>query len=846
MRTAGLSLLLVPSPPTHCQPANPQAANMAKLRKSLKQCHRRALQEKQQASKLTPSEIRALNSTAASSREKPLRQGSLTHSPPRHHTTPPDSPTEHQFGQSRPSTTWLPTPPQSPRPHHGSRPHSYQGHQPHGYLSHPRPRETSRSDTANADRFNSQRWSTASASSTSLRSLPTYRGHEMTHAGSMNMLRRPSLDIVNNPLSMFSRPRQAIVNSAPDPRRISPDLDPFEAQAMLDGLEAEEREAESQETEQPQLSRTVSPVSTEEAKTPDAEGFSFVEIAREPGESQGPMGDSPIKSIGYPSQIKSIGYPAVEERQEPVQEFQDEKPGRRRFSFHSVFSDKKSAPSEVDKTTRRRTVAFAEQTDTITDPGDWGPDGVVSEKQAPYPGGETATHLSADPCEAPERLSAPANGHVNLFAPAPHKVKSLPPSVPPKPPTVYGQCKCCGKLKRPPAFSTELSPVPENENLRTNYGFETEASRPSVDVMASRRYTRINPIEDLDDSGEGYVKTGQASAEQARTLDELVPLANAVMEPRPRRGYGDSRLVRFASLHGLNVEFGQDDDPSDSDDEVEVMGTPVVQPVIAPRAYEALPSMPGNDLLETKDSLHMLSTASLETAQQVSMATLRPSAKGTRPAISAGVNTRFAPTPSEVPVDIPSGQKLARPATNDSLVDMGVNTRLSARPATNDGLVDMRVNTRPSARPVSEVVSRPRPRSSLVEEWYMNAIRQGPKQDVITVVGWDHHKSRKQDPTSAQQNDEQKNVHLARPPTKAWPLPETSPQARRRSSLEALVAPDNRRHSSTSVGGALAKERDPNNTNRRRSLLLGFFSRTNSNAHAPANSPAKFDNVSLG
>ncbi|RMZ82669.1 hypothetical protein DV738_g1596, partial [Chaetothyriales sp. CBS 135597] len=652
--------------------ATNDAANMAKLRKSLKQCQRRALQEQQRASRLTPSEIRALNSTAASSGETPSRQGSA-HAP-RRHATPPDSPTDHhhhQARQSRTSSTYLPTPPQSPRPQHGSRPSSYVGHQPlHGYLSQPRPRERTRSDMGNTDRFSTQRWSTASASSVSLRSLPTYRGHEMTHAGSMNMLRRPSLDIVNNPLSMFSRPRQAIVNPAPDPRRSSPDLDPFEAQTMLDRLEAEEREAAGHEAEQPQLSRTVSPVSTEEAKTPEADRFSFVEIARGlEAASQEHVAESQIKSIGYP--VVQAAQPPVSQ---PQQRQAEKKSRRRRFSFHSVFSDKESASAAVDKTSHRRTVAFIEQTEMITDPGDCRPDTVVSEKQASSPDSEMVTHLPSRPHSIassdnfPERSSVPSNGHVNLFAPTTRKAKALTPLAIPKAPAAYGQqCKCCGKLKRPVTFSAELSPVPENENLRTNFGSDIERSRASLDAMTSKRYTPVIPMEELYDNAE----TVQAGGEQPVKRDVNDDIIMEMRQPRPKswRGNDEARLVRFASLHGLNVEFGQDDDSDESNDEVEVVSTPVVEPIITPRGYQALPSTTGYNLLDTKDSLHMLSTASLETAEQVSMATLRTSKLIPRPAPSVEVNPRFTPTASDVTLDVTSEQQSSKPTTDSSLVD---------------------------------------------------------------------------------------------------------------------------------------------------------------------------------
>ncbi|RMZ86533.1 hypothetical protein DV736_g6240, partial [Chaetothyriales sp. CBS 134916] len=894
--------------------ARNDAANMAKLRKSLKQRQRRAMKMREQVTKLTPSEIRALNSTVASSGESLSRQGST--SSQRRHATPPDSPTDDQARQSRTSTSCLPTPPQSPKPQlPGSRSSLNLGHQPlQGYVHHSRPHETKRSDMLNANGFSTRRWSNASASSASIRSLPMYRGHEMTHAGSMNMLRRPSLDIVNNPLSMFSRPRQAIVNSAPDPRRTFPDLDPWEAQVMLDSAEAEEREAMRHEIEQLRISRTVSPVSMEEVKTPDAERFPFIEPEGGAEESQGQVGVSPIKSVGYPvvqprqtpaslqpeSEAGSIRPAAVADKTEDVRR----KTHRKRFSLHSVFSEKKdSIPAVVDKRRRRRTVAFNEPTDTITSLGKYGADAVVGEKQAPSPGssdGEMTPHPAVRPhsiASLSEVSSSTAgscehtNGHVNVFAPTVEKIKALTPLSIPKTPAVYGRCKCCGKLKRPATFSAELSPVLENENLRTNFSFEIERSRASLDSTTSKRYTPIIPIEVLDNSGEGGVKMVQASIEPPLKRDEPEsPLKQDVLEPRPgsrsRRESEEARLVRFASLHGLNVEFGQDDDGDDRNDEVEVevVSTPIVDPLINPRGYMPMQSV-SHEWLESNESLETLSTMSIATARPVSMVALKRPTMDPKPA-TAAVDDRFTITPSEVSsgqvssprprstlvderVTIPpseaSSQQTSRPRPWSTLVDERVtippseaSSQQTSRPRPWSTLVDERVTIPPSEassqqtsrpRPRSTLVdervtispseassqqtSRPRPRSTLVEEWYMNAIREGPKQDIITVVGWDHHKTGKGEAEAGEKNNH-RNARLARPPMKVWPVPETRMQGGR-SSFEALVAVGNRRHSSTSLASP-AKEKD---VNKRRSMLLGLFSKTNS--HSTANSPAKSD-----
>jgi hypothetical protein len=149
---------------------------------------------------------------------------------------------------------------------------------------------------------------------------------------------------------------------------------------------------------------------------------------------------------------------------------------------------------------------------------------------------------------------------------------------------VFAKCPCCGKVKRPPGYTNELSPVFENEHLRTNFSFEIERTSGSMDRGTSEssrgKYTPIIPVKvGENETRQAIIEPPIGPISQNETREAIIqpptgPMSavrqvTQHMDTSPRRMKRSSdapRFVRFASLHGRR----RDTTVIDEEDEVEL------------------------------------------------------------------------------------------------------------------------------------------------------------------------------------------------------------------------------------------------------------------------------------
>ncbi|EXJ87914.1 hypothetical protein A1O1_04841 [Capronia coronata CBS 617.96] len=566
---------------------------MTKLQKSLKQQQRLSVRNSPHVAKLTPAEIRSLNHSALASKAgsqssskgaSPARSRRSTNvTPPASLDHPPASEAQKRNSSiSRHSSLNITTPPITPTDHRRSSQSSRHGPSPvqaqgNGTPVHsPRPRGSTQAAFMVANGISSR---PSSSGSSIYRGLPTYRGPEVTRTGSLNMLERPPPNIVANPLSYFSRPRQSVVGSSPDRgRHHSQDSDGPRAQSLRSARTKSLHslnDPPSRPASPPRV--TDSPVSMLVEETGKFSVLDVDDPHNQPklqGDDEGNKPDAiaeqikeetanvPASSIGQQTQIQ--------EEQSP------KKDPRKRFTIvGGLFGKDRNGLDGSDSTgklkkIRRRTMS------------------APKEREIEKPAAETCTHATVKEGSNMEEATAahgdfathPAVRPLSLIIPAQFEGKEKQIDAGP----VYARCDCCGKLKRPPGFASELSPVLENENLRTNFSFEIERTslivrrRRSSDVSRDK-FTPIIPIE------VGENETRQAAIEPYKGPKGPVSPVSPVSPPRqpilaskasPRKSKRHSdppRFVRFGSLHGR-----RNTDPTviDEEEEVEVeVGTPM-------------------------------------------------------------------------------------------------------------------------------------------------------------------------------------------------------------------------------------------------------------------------------
>lgn len=617
---------------------------MAKLQKSLKQQQRHSQSSKPHVAKLSPAEIRSLNHNASVSPESTkLSPSASANSSSRRpsSSTPPITP-DNNFHRPLPrsSTVPLPTPPRSPvKEHHRDSQRDY--HHDHHHAGRSR-------SHSNGKAVNGYSRTSSTSSYRSGHSLHTYRGHEVTQTGNKIMLQRPQQEIVTNPLSMFSRPRQSQLLAATSPDKFQRDfleLDPHQAEAMLDST-PDAPTISSRAPSPPRM--TDSPVSADEAEdtkqgsqlgtlqagpsSDSADPSRPVPVGEERSKSDETIKPAAANQVQTQPEWKTAAKPessqdVMPEQQQPKETTQpspsvlfddaskedsaiEKKPrnARKRFTFHHAFDKKEHEKGAAsDRKSRRNTLSFTKSPEQSPNP-----------VQQPL---ETATSRepsSNDQEDDDDPDSIPSHPGVR-----PPSIRSRSSSVDPKPKTsslpplntsgpTYGRCACCGKIKRPHGYGTELSPVMENEHLRTN--FSLEAERRSTEA---RRYTPIIPIEVKDKDDAGSIRTVQATIEPYSGAPSVKTSHNSdgtnhsnrssvsvgsnqtVMqssvgnsESSPTSRATDKvkaeepRIVRFSSLHGSRGDAA-DSLPGQGEEEI-VQSVPFVQPAHQSQTSRAL------------------------------------------------------------------------------------------------------------------------------------------------------------------------------------------------------------------------------------------------------------------
>lgn len=441
------------------------------------------------------------------------------------------------------------------------------------------------------------------------------------------MLQRPAREIVTNPLSMYSRPRQSLLNSSSDRQRSDSfsEMDPYQAQVMLGGEEDETKQSSSNGEHTPQ-SVVDSPLPID-GHQGELERFPAAEAppAAEMEDTKPSANQQPSKYITALRSSQQQNAAMIAADTEPTRQASDSEKivvpeqqpakNKKRFSFHQVFDHKDKEAKVVKKKDRRRTVSFTKSTkDAESSHGETANeyqenDGLLHGHSSDSDGQDFPTNPAVRPLssEGPYgssdkdgRRSMSLDDISSIRNSSDSKGKSTqtgltPISTQPRP--VYGRCACCGKLRRPAGFASELSPVFENENLRTNFSFEAERSKGPMHTRNSadkKRYTAIIPMEVRDESDEtGSIRTVQASIapydphvrSDSRMSGSQASVAmsgaSGVENKKKRRSESssDTRVVRFASLHAKKEETPSCEkleDDSDNEDVIEE-STPVVE-----------------------------------------------------------------------------------------------------------------------------------------------------------------------------------------------------------------------------------------------------------------------------
>ena len=596
---------------------------MAKLQKTLKQRHRHAVRNSAHVAKLTPAEIRSLNNDALSSKtgSQSSSKSATTPSRSRRSTngTPPASPDEpsayqaqtHRHSVPRNNSINVPTPPHTPNAHRRSSQSSTHGHhhQSHGVahahakgvIHAPQPRGSAQAAFMSANGISSR---PSSSESSTYRGLPTYRGPEVTRTGSINMLPHPSQQIVTNPLSFFSRPRQSQVSTSPERcRRGSQEISTYRTQSLRNAR------ANSLPNVSAPPSRPVSPPRATDSPVSmivdETEKFPVLDPEDDP------HNQPKIQSYDEtPQDVPKLEAAENHPQDEPVlaeeqpkqidlsESAKKAKDKQKRFTIHAALfgGDKgknESAENKLKKT-RRRTLELPKSEDSQTaedkcEAAEASVD-VKADCLAGEPGDYSA-HPAVRPLSSDGPSANPASRPISLIIPGEFKGKEKEIISAP----VYARCSCCGKIRKPHAFNSELSPVLENENLRTNFSFEVErtngpsgrrssnASRdkftPIIPIEVAPNETRQATIEPYNTSPEDQPKQrlhrdGQhKDMEIAQSSPVRQPLGQMTSSPiTSKRHSAPARFVRFASLHGRRSEDTDaiiEEDEEDEEEDVE-------------------------------------------------------------------------------------------------------------------------------------------------------------------------------------------------------------------------------------------------------------------------------------
>jgi len=498
---------------------------MAKLQKTLKQQRRRSVQARPQVAKLTAAEIRSLNNSAQGSKQDSLISKESPHR--NSNNTPPATPdnqaasTAHQTQLARRSTIDLPTPPRSPskQPQHARRSSVTIGQ---GHVHAPKPNGASQADFIIGQAISRP------ASASSYRGVPTYRGPEVTRTRSFNMTQRPDQHVVSNPLSNFSRPRQSLINASPDNcKHDYREVDAYQAQNIRNRQRQSGDSAHvSTKSARSPPRAIVSPASSENGGQRDTETFPTLE-------ENTPPNDVPEQDKTQTPSVDELNHRKKVEATKEKRKIAGFPKGEGRASLFK---------------SRRRTPSFTKGPDVI----DFSPPKTDLAEPVDNPTADSRTESKQEerPNEdfQPHPAIRPLSGNIPT---SDVKGKSRETSSAP----VYSMCACCGKLKRPQGYSSELSPVLENENLRSNFSFEIKRNNP-ITARSLSSSTRGKSIHIISMAvGEHEIRQSAIEPQpMIRTNDgQLVAPSVPVPDSQRARLSVPTSVRRFGSLYGLRI-----------------------------------------------------------------------------------------------------------------------------------------------------------------------------------------------------------------------------------------------------------------------------------------------------
>ncbi|KAL2449560.1 hypothetical protein ABEF95_010279 [Exophiala dermatitidis] len=364
------------------------------------------------------------------------------------------------------------------------------------------------------------------------------------------MLQRPPADIVANPLSYFSRPRQSMVGTSPERRRHGSqdsgiDRPRSERSARTASL-ASTTTTPSRPVSPPKVTDSPSSIHINDTyKFPvvDVEDpHNQPKILTDDEGHQSEPNEKPIHKETPDLQARA----AVEQTQTHQKESpkkDSKKDSKKRFTIigGALFGKEKNGVDGSDninklKKNRRRTMSCPEEGGAKKPTTEEPSQGAV-EQSKPDTEGTADDDFATHPAVRP----------LSLIIPGEFKGKEKEIDAGP----VYARCSCCGKLKRPPGYSSELSPVLENENLRTNFSFEVERTSPTARRRSSdASRDKFKPIIPMQISG--------SEARQA-TVEPYKGPASPIRQPNPadiatarrsKKHATPPKFVRFGSLHG--------------------------------------------------------------------------------------------------------------------------------------------------------------------------------------------------------------------------------------------------------------------------------------------------------
>lgn len=547
---------------------------MVKLQKAIKHEQRKSLSAKSKVAKLTPAEIRSLNHSVGLSKTSSVRSID-NHSIRRlASTTPPLTPDNHHSSRrsqsQRRSSADLPTPPLSPdRERRGSGSSARHIHSPRP-VSH-----------AQAVHLTNAAAISRPSSQSSYRGVATYRGNEITRNNSLTMLQHPSQQIVSNPLSQFSRPRQSTMTSSTSPYKPASD---HSGEYISNSPNTRDR-TQSIPANDNVVTRDPSPIRPSDSP---------VSIEH---------GEAPHKPAGQQSdQRQEIPVVQLTPKMDDTarHDEQSEPSVKQKLSWRRTLTGGSEPDPDVArlrKEYKRRTLLSPKNgyclhaihyddtkpglppqlRDSLRDQLPSTQTSVFKEDEANQANLETeyGQHPAVRPLNSYAQRSTPDDSDSSL--PSSNKkgkekevdttdsdASSMTSSVP-----SYSRCSCCGRVQKPGGFESELSPVMENENLRSNFSMEVERMSPhnrrrsaSLNAEGQRRYVPIIPMEVGNETKQARIepmKESQTPRPASITQPavpgvainkpgDIIATGSTPLAIMPRRKV-DPRISRFGSLH---------------------------------------------------------------------------------------------------------------------------------------------------------------------------------------------------------------------------------------------------------------------------------------------------------